>query len=479
MPIDYSLLAQNIPNGQSTPSAVGSPGGISDLMNNNLLWSYLSQAGAALAGPKSVAAAINPITQNVIGAQSKTKMQNNYLSQLTDMLKGQDGAKMTISKDGINHTISPAALNNPDTNSMALLQALHATEGNPVGQSNSGIPQQQNYQMLSQLLNSKNPQQQEGGDQVVQPETGGTPSSDGTFTGAYNISPDSLPALRQFLAEGQSPEVTRQLMRQLLNPPSSQLSISNADLAGLTSSDVSQALHDTLGVEGARQRSIMNANELNKTLFEMTKAGKPDPEGLIYPVPVPGIGQVTARQWKELPTDQKSYAAYVYQQGKINPNEPVVSFKEYQKFGKEVHTDMLKALMDDPQLMNTELALRRAGATSISLGPAERAIEQGKGAGIAEVQSPDFMTKVKEHAIKDSQAWYDPPREVLAEYTAKAGGDRAKGMALYHEKVLRDTADKQIRQAYSNMGIKVKFGKLGDGPVGWYTEDGKLIRSAQ
>ena len=53
--------------------------GMSNLLENNLFLSLLSQGGASLSGEDSLAAGINPILQGTIGAQSNAKEQNRQM----------------------------------------------------------------------------------------------------------------------------------------------------------------------------------------------------------------------------------------------------------------------------------------------------------------------------------------------------------------------------------------------------------------
>ncbi len=59
---------------------------LSNLATNNMFLSMLSQGGASVAGPDSVAAGINPILQSTIGAQSKAKEQNRQMAMLKKLL---------------------------------------------------------------------------------------------------------------------------------------------------------------------------------------------------------------------------------------------------------------------------------------------------------------------------------------------------------------------------------------------------------
>ena len=66
-------------------------------MENNLLLSMLSGAGAAVAGPDSFAANMNPMVQQNIAAQSKATTQQKYMKWLQDLISG--GAKVSMDKD--------------------------------------------------------------------------------------------------------------------------------------------------------------------------------------------------------------------------------------------------------------------------------------------------------------------------------------------------------------------------------------------
>ena len=146
------------------------------------------------------------------------------------------------------------------------------------------------------------------------------------------------------------------------NPSSSPLDIPASDLAGLTPQDISDALGFRMKAEELGQQKIADAM---RYMVAQQKLNQPETQ---YPIPVPGVGAVTETQWKELPAETRAYAAYVYQSKKANPTEPVMSLTEFKKISPDTQIQYLKALQDDPSLMETALAVRRAGATNVTVG---------------------------------------------------------------------------------------------------------------
>jgi len=193
-------------------------------------------------------------------------------------------------------------------------------------------------------------------------------------------------------------------LRQLeaLNPfPSSQPSISAADLAGLTPQDISQALQFKFGQEKLEEEKI---NSLIDRMYKsalMTKALRPEALDEPFPVNVPGVGKVTQRQWSSLPTDERAYALFVASSKKLGDEEPMTK-KEYDLLDPTDKEKFLRAAMKDPDLMEAARGLAKAGATRISLG---EQLAKKKAFGELEGQlyfkNPKWIDDVSKHIASD------------------------------------------------------------------------------
>jgi hypothetical protein len=440
---------------------------ISDLLNNNSILQYMSGVGAAMSEGKSPATAMNQITQQQLGAQSKVKMQNNYIGQLKDIIGGGDAAKttakkpnnITITPDGIKHTIPWDAVNNPSTDTVGLMKQI--TDAGISPESAAGITPIGSGPIAEAPITPSTP--------VVSTPLK-SPVGGATVNGQAMTQAERQAAMAALSGDPTLNAGTYGVLaKDMLNPSTRPLSINGADLAGLSSADVSQALHDTLGVETARQTSLKNAGEL---LYQGAEAyaktnPKADPESLPYPIPVPGLGQVSARQWKELPTNQKEYAAYAYTQKQTN--SPTVSYEDFQNFGKEHQSQYLEKLMQRPDLMATALALKKAGATSVNLGPLENAIQGGKGRSVAEVLAPDYLDKIKKGFAR-SMDYIAPDEKTIKDIQAKHNVDPEKATAINQYKMEVTRMDADIKQAYRAIG-KDAIRKQD----GWYV-DGTKVR---
>jgi len=180
------------------------PGTTQDLLSNNLFLSFLSGAGASLAGPDSAAAGINSMNQQFFGAKSMEKKNQQYMKMLQDMLAG--GGKINMDKDNFNIKAPTSLLKGDQTPS---------------------------------LLNP-------------------TPDSPSIRSGVTGYS------------AGDSPSVD---MNSYLNPSNSSVGSSDADLAGLTSQDVSQALTGAINVNQLLESKISDvaARSLKERELAMTE----------------------------------------------------------------------------------------------------------------------------------------------------------------------------------------------------------------
>ena len=152
--------------------------GTNSSIDMDMLMSFLSQGGAAIAGPDSFAAGVNPLVQQTIKAKSFSKMVSQLL---------KDGGKFNMDKESFNIKAPVSALGSPQED--IGLQGAGGTSG----------------------------------------------------FGGEGITPAPAPAPAPTAGAGAGMDKSA-LMSLILNPSSSSLDISNASLAGLSADDISKAL---------------------------------------------------------------------------------------------------------------------------------------------------------------------------------------------------------------------------------------------
>lgn len=398
------------------------------LMGNNLFWQYLSNIGAAISKGEPAAPAMNAITQQNIGAQSKVKAQNAYLKQLAEALRGSAPQKSGTS------TGSSASIKMGPTGLTANVPIDRVLDDSDT----AGL--------LGQLLGDSFM-----GEDINKP----APLIQGQPQPQQQLpSPDMLQQTMAMLFREPTGTLNlhNQLMGQFLNPQTSPLNISNADLAGLSSADVSQAMHDVIGMESLRQRALENTLGANAQVFEMQRPGKEDRKALDYPIPVYGLGTVSTDQWDKLDTDTKAYSAYRYLQGIQNPNESLMDFKEFKRINKDDQLGYLDALSKRPDLIALKKDIARASAPSTSINVADRAEQTAKGTKVGgmkgEIERGDYLSELQQRIMKkDEIAWSSPPGyQELAD--KKYGGDRKKARNELRNRMLIEEATREVRAQY-------------------------------
>lgn len=199
-----------------------------------------------------------------------------------------------------------------------------------------------------------------------------------------------------------------------VNPSMSPLNINaGANLEGLTPENITEALQlgqgqqhigiagEELGIRKAdlamRQESqplerLLIAAQIRHATAQSTKLEAGEPLDQLYPVPVPGIGAVTQRQWEHIPEKDRAYSLYAYQAKILGfASDKIMSRSQWDDFTPTEHTRLLKQLQIDPQLMATELKLREASKTDINLG-VEKKKEMNKLEGESYFVDPKNLT---------------------------------------------------------------------------------------
>ena len=144
----------------------------------------------------------------------------------------------------------------------------------------------------------------------------------------------------------------------------SQQGISASDLAGLTPQDISQAMQFKMSQDEFENKKV---NEVIEQQYKQFLMNKVEPLDKKFPITVPGIGNVSLRQWNALTKDQQEYAGYVYK-AKMMGDEDIMNEKEFKLLEPTEREIFLRSVMADPALKDAAVDLAKAGATKISLG---------------------------------------------------------------------------------------------------------------
>jgi hypothetical protein len=176
-------------------------------------------------------------------------------------------------------------------------------------------------------------------------------------------------------------------------PSTSGVNLAGLNLAGLTPENITQALQlqhsqqqiglagETLGINKGKfameQRSepydlMAKMAQVQHLQAQAKKLAQGEPLDRPYPVPVPGVGVVSQRQWEHIPDKDRSYALYAFQAKQLGSDAKIMSKSEWETYTPTDHIKMLRQMQVDPQLMDMEMKLRQAGATNIDLGIAKK-----------------------------------------------------------------------------------------------------------
>lgn len=224
-------------------------------------------------------------------------------------------------------------------------------------------------------------------------------------------------------------------MLEMLNPSSSSPDISSADLAGLTSKDVSEALS---GASDVQYKQGMLDYYKDQMSLERDKFNTPG-----------------------TPKETADITNYKFAQSQGYDKDFETFTKDSQTTHKKDYDEAVKGGYSG-SFNNWMLEMARAGA--INLGEvAPRAEQASLGKQKADIQSPDFPTSVQNDLMKDAAAWHDPEGldDIAERY--KITDEEAK-VAIQKAMVIEEM-DKRVNQAYK--------GNVERRPDGWYV-DGKL-----
>jgi len=383
---------------------------INQLFQNKLFLQYLSGAGADIGAGGTGLQAANKITQENIGAQNMAQL-------FSKMLGGEipDGGKVTMDKDGMKLNVPSSALGQGGFGGLGI-----GNPGSYTPDPNAGMKTIYPYGA------------------PTAPPAGNTPAATG---GGLLGSLGSL-----------------------LNPSSGQPNISASDLAGLSTTDVSNALQGALGIEGLKQKKVTDVADMILKLAQAKNLIEPDGLDAQYPIPHYDAGPITNRQWSALPEDERRYSLYSH--AMITRNKVPVPKAEWDMLDPTEQTKSLYQLSKRPELKELKIELSEAARNQINIGADTMTREKTKQQ--AYVTGPEALPDIITTLQKDTRAWRATEQANLVAKERKITIDKAR--SLLQKAMIRKALDEKIRAAYMNMG-EVTFirGK------GWFL-DGKLIR---
>ena len=370
---------------------------------------YLSGAGSAMQQGKSTAGALDAITQQNIAGQSQGNMVQIFRDIISGKMKGgtmkSDAKGTTLSFD--NETFS----------------------GLLGGESKMGAP---------------------GSDQVLDPSK---------YSLGNELNTGTVPT---------APEGNASIGNQL-NPSDSQPRITAHDVAGLSPTDISNALSGAVSIEGLKDKRV---SDLVDTMYksalikesgartgEILK-GKPLDEN--FPIPHPEAGTLSLRQWKALPQSEKEYASYVHEAKKLGSDE--LSRHEFDMLDLTEKEKFLRSAMEDPELMGAAKDLATASATNINIG--ERTLERKSAESQAYLQGPKVVADIESQVDKNSRKYYTG--EDAQRVAKQQNVPYAKAKSILRQAAVRQKMDAQLRQQFGD-GVEYRVDE------GWFL-DGKLIR---
>ena len=279
----------------------------------------------------------------------------------------------------------------------------------------------------------------------IQEETLTESSPEGTGLSQSNT-PVSQP--NQLVPQPQQNQILSQMLSG--NPLDD---INMSDLAGLSPTDISNALQLKLGV-GNQQLNAM----------EMVQKLTPQPVEMA-PVDLPGYGPLTLDQYKALDSKTKGYAYYVYDAK--SRGEKVMSQNEWaQQTADPVQLQYYEASLKDPGFKKYLLEMARANATNINIGEKVEAAKQtaeavGRVKQELELTSPDLYTKTEKEFSNDSMSYNMPSEDFATKY-------KAKHPEATDDEILSVWRDANIKERIKQKVLKLwPKAKYVDGE-GWY-----------
>ena len=374
-----------------------------NLMENRLLWQYLSAAGQDIGAGKPIGANVNEVTQQNIAAQS-------YVKLLSQLLSG--GGKINLDRDNISIKAPVAAFQGPSGPGSASPLAAP--------QENIGLRGPDGTAGVSTDVTG------------LKPVAGATPEV------------SSSQSVLSTLLQGNL---------GVVNPSGSPLGdLTGADLAGLTTQDISQALQFKFAQTKMGRESV---NDLINNIYKLsvmdeatqrTKIGQARELRLwkdmmqTAPLEIPGLGRLSLNEWEKLDTKTKAYSYYAFDASRRG--EAILSFNEFtQQADPGSLAGYYELAKKDPEFRKFYFESKVAGATKISIG--QKALSRKALNWVDAVD--DMQADVEKHmasdAVQDKLIQYDmgSEKEALA---------KAESRVKFIEQRIRTAGGKIIDVSY-------------------------------
>lgn len=202
-----------------------------------------------------------------------------------------------------------------------------------------------------------------------------------------------------------------------------QADLGNVSLAGLSSNDITNAFGLMLQGRQLDQQTYRNVIDAmyKQSLMDKYKAETKD-LNTPFPVEVPGIGNVTTKQWNALPREDQEYALFVQVSKKLGDKD-IMSKREWQMLEPTERERFLRSAMEDPELMSAAKELASSGAMRISIGEkVNTALAMSKISGEKYFNDPRWIDDIDKYLSSPSvqMSWFGAENETQEKAVAAA-----------------------------------------------------------
>jgi hypothetical protein len=217
----------------------------------------------------------------------------------------------------------------------------------------------------------------------------------------------------------------------VVNPSGSPLGdLTGADLAGLTTRDISQALQFKLAQDDVGRQSV---NDLISNIYKLSQieqgaaavgVAKAREARLLRdltrqaPLNVPGLGRLSLDEWEALDTKTKAYSYYAF-----NANQQGENVLPYNEFVQQADPSSLVQYYDlakkDPEFKEFYFESKKAGAARITIGEKAESRKALNWVDAVDDMQKDVEKHMASDIVQDKLIQYDMGSE--EEAIAKAG----------------------------------------------------------
>ena len=318
-------------------------GDLNSLLQNKMFLQFLSAGGQDIMQGTGGA--------NLGGAVQQNIASQNFMKMMSKMLAGDipEGGKITIDGKGMTQLNVPSLLFGEKSESPSLIPSTGGTS------QSTQMPTMDNY------LNPSNSQPGYSASDLA----GLTPENLSAIMGMKLTQEDlgrkKVSDVFDMMYKGMSLKSKQSQFDRRLNLDRDKLDLAKED------SELNRKLK-LIDLDYKHKRFTLDEAkfEIDKAYKEAltNKAIKPSPQEDLYPVPVPGIGKVSLRQWSALPSEDREYAIAKWQAAQLG-DLTFMPKHEWQMTDPTEKENFLRSAMKDPELMKAAEKLAKAGAIKI------------------------------------------------------------------------------------------------------------------